>query len=143
MGEKGIIIMSIILRILLLAASVVTSMWILWKIRKNSVKQEDALFWICFAIMLELLGVFPKLSYIMSAYLGVQSPANFVFMVIIAALLEKIFTLSIQQSFLESKMEIMAAELAIRCKSIEDNIDNINRNNMDNVYDEEEKTKIF
>lgn len=79
----------------------------------------------------------------MSAYLGVQSPANFVFMVIIAALLEKIFTLSIQQSFLESKMEIMAAELAIRCKSIEDNIDNINRNNMDNVYDEEEKTKIF
>lgn len=143
MGEKGIIIMSIILRILLLAASVVTSMWILWKIRKNSVKQEDALFWICFAIMLALLGVFPKLSYIMSAYLGVQSPANFVFMVIIAALLEKIFTLSIQQSFLESKMEIMAAELAIRCKSIEDNIDNINRNNMDNVYDEEEKTKIF
>lgn len=135
--------MSIILRILLLAASVVTSMWILWKIRKNSVKQEDALFWICFAIMLALLGVFPKLSYIMSAYLGVQSPANFVFMVIIAALLEKIFTLSIQQSFLESKMEIMAAELTIRCKSIEDNIDNINRNNMDNVYDEEEKTKIF
>ncbi len=135
--------MSIILRILLLAASVVTSMWILWKIRKNSVKQEDALFWICFAIMLALLGVFPKLSYIMSAYLGVQSPANFVFMVIIAALLEKIFTLSIQQSFLESKMEIMAAELAIRCKNIEDNIDNINRNNMDNVYDEEEKTKIF
>ena len=135
MGEKGIIIMSIILRILLLAASVVTSMWILWKIRKNSVKQEDALFWICFAIMLALLGVFPNL--------GVQSPANFVFMVIIAALLEKIFTLSIQQSFLESKMEIMAAELAIRCKSIEDNIDNINRNNMDNVYDEEEKTKIF
>lgn len=115
--------MSITLRIMLLAASVLTAIWILRKIRKSRVKQEDALFWICFAAMLAILGSFPNISFIMANLLGIQSPANFVFLTIIAMLLEKLLSLSIQISFLESKIEIMAAELAIRCKNIEDNID--------------------
>ena len=115
--------MGITLRILLLVASVVTSIWILFKIRKNGVKQEDALFWICFAVMLALLGIFPQISYAMCRHLGVQSPANFVFLAIIALLLEKTFTLSIKISLLENKIEIMAAELAIRCKNMEDSIE--------------------
>lgn len=135
--------MSMTLRILLLFASVSTAIWILRKIRKNKIKQEDALYWICFAVLLAVLGIFPQLSYMMSTALGVLSPANFVFLVIIALLLEKIFTLSIQQSFLESKMEIMAAELAIRCKSIEDNIEKMSRNNADSVCNEEETNEIF
>lgn len=135
--------MSIILRTLLLFASMSTAIWILRKIRKNKIKQEDALYWICFAVLLAVLGIFPTFSYIMSNALGIMSPANFVFMVIIAALLEKIFTLSIQQSLLESKMEIMAAELAIRCKDIEDSIDKISRDNMDNICNEEETEKLF
>lgn len=114
--------MSTILRILLLGASVLTAIWVLRRIRKNKVKQEDALFWILFAAMLALLGCFPKLSYVMSDALGIQSPANFIFLAVIAVLIEKLFTLSIQISFLESKIEIMAAELAIRCKNIEDSI---------------------
>lgn len=115
--------MSIVLRVVLLVASVLTAIWVLIRIRKSRVKQEDALFWICFAIMLALLGCFPEISYIMSDALGIQSPANFVFLAIIATLLEKLFSLSIQVSFLENKIEIMAAELAIRCKNIEDNIE--------------------
>ena len=122
MGEKGILNMGTILRTLLLVASVVTALWILWKIRKNRVRQEDALFWICFSILLAMLGIFPQISYIISEYLGIQSPANFVFLAIIAILIEKIFSLSIQVSILESKMEIMAAELAIRCKNMEDSV---------------------
>lgn len=111
------------LRTLLLIASIVTAIWILRKIRKNRVKQEDALFWICFAIVLAVLGVFPKVSYLMASLLGIQSPSNFVFMAIIAILIEKIFSLSIQVSSLESKVEVMAAELAIRCKNIEDKVE--------------------
>lgn len=115
--------MSTILRILLLGASVLTAIWVLRRIRKNKVKQEDALFWILFAAMLALLGCFPEISYIMSAVLGVQSPANFVFLAVIAVLIEKLFTLSIKLSLLENKIEIMAAELAIRCKNIEENME--------------------
>jgi hypothetical protein len=115
--------MSTILRVLLLIASLVTAVWILRKIRKNRVKQEDALFWFCFAFMLAIFGIFPGLSFIMSRVLGIQSPANFIFLAIIALLMEKLFSLSIQVSALENKVEIMAAELAIRCKNMEDGIE--------------------
>lgn len=114
--------MSTILRVLLLVASVLTAIWILRKIRKNRVKQEDALFWICFSIALALLGIFPEISFVMAKILGIQSPANFVFLAIIAILLAKMLSLSIKVSALESKLEIMAAELAIRCKNMEDEI---------------------
>lgn len=114
--------MSTTLRTLLLIASVVTAIWILRKIRKNGIKQEDALFWICFAIVLAVLGIFPGFSYLMAELFGIQAPSNFVFMAIIAILMEKMFSLSIQISWLESKVEVMAAELAIRCKNIEDNV---------------------
>ena len=116
--------MGTVLRVLLLIASVLTAIWVLRRIRKNRVKQEDTLFWICFAVMIAILGIFPEISYIMADVLGIQSPSNFVFLAIIAVLAEKLFTLSIQVSFLESKIEIMAAELAIRCKNIEDGIKN-------------------
>lgn len=114
--------MNMTLRVLLLIASLITAVWILRKIRKNRVKQEDALFWLCFAFLLALLGIFPELSFIMAEILGIQSPANFVFLAVIAILLEKMFSLSIQVSTLENKVEIMAAELAIRCKNMEDEI---------------------
>lgn len=115
--------MSTTLRTILLISSVVTAVWVLRRIRKNRVKQEDALFWVCFAVLLAILGMFPKISFMMADALGIQSPANFIFMAIIAMLLEKLLTLSIQLSFLENKIEIMAAELAIRCKNIEDSIE--------------------
>lgn len=112
--------MSVLLRTILLTSSVLVAAWILRKIQKCKVKQEDAVYWICFAIILALLGVFPQLAFKAAGLLGVQSPANFVFLAIIFLLLEKLLSLSIQVSMLESKMEIMAAELAIRCKDIEE-----------------------
>lgn len=115
--------MSVTLRVLLLVASLVTAVWILRKIRKNRVKQEDALYWLCFAFMLAIFGIFPGLSFIMSSILGIQSPANFIFLAIIALLMEKLLSLSIQVSALENKLEIMAAELALRCKDMEDEIE--------------------
>lgn len=114
--------MSTTLRTLLLIASVITAIWIFRKIRRNGVKQEDALFWICFAIVLAVLGIFPKVSYMMAELFGIMAPSNFVFMIIIAILIEKLFSLSIQISWLENKVEVMAAELAIRCKNIEDSV---------------------
>ena len=96
--------MSTTLRTVLLISSVVTAAWVLRRIRKNGVKQEDALYWICFSVMLAVLGSFPDISFIMADILGIQSPANFLFLAIIAILLEKLLTLSIQISLLEIMM---------------------------------------
>ena len=120
--------MSTTLRIALLICSLLTAVWILRKISRNRVRQEDAAYWICFAMILAVLGVFPGISYAMASLLGIISPSNFVFLAIIALLAEKMLSLSIQVSTLTGKMEVMAAEIAIRSKEINDRVDKIDQN---------------
>lgn len=112
--------MSITLRILLLLAGIVTAIWILWRVRKAKVKMEDAIFWICLALVLFVMGTFTNVTFWLSGVLGIQSPANCVFIIIIALLIEKVFTLSIKLSQLEDKIEVLAAEVALRTKNLED-----------------------
>lgn len=112
--------MSATLRVLLLAAGIVTAIWILYRIRKSKVKLEDAIFWVCLAVILVFLGTVPQFSFWLSTLLGIQSPANCVFLLIIVLMLEKMFTLSIKISQLEDKLEVLSAEVAIRTKDLED-----------------------
>ena len=104
--------MSDTLRVLLIVASVLTVGWILRQIRKNKVKMEDAIFWIFFAAILLLLAIFPEISYKLCTMLGIMSPSNLVFLVIIFLLVEKTFTLSIIVSQLEDKISVLSAEVA-------------------------------
>ena len=112
--------MSVTLRILLIVVSLITAFWILRKIRKNKVKQEDATYWICFAFILMIMGIFPQISFKLAELLGIQSPANFIFLLVIFMLVEKILTLSIQVSTLQNKLEILTAEVALRTKGNEE-----------------------
>ena len=63
----------------------------------------------------------------MASLLGIISPSNFVFLAIIALLAEKMLSLSIQVSTLTGKMEVMAAEIAIRSKEINDRVDDMDQ----------------
>lgn len=110
--------MSITLRILLLVAAFATAGWILYKIRRLKVKMEDAIFWMIFAAILCILGLFPEISYWLTSKLGIISPANLIFLVIIFLLLEKVFTLSIIVSQLEEKITVLSAEVALRSHSM-------------------------
>ena len=55
----------------------------------------------------------------MANLFGITSPANFIFLAIIALLCEKLLTVTIKLSQLEEKVEIMAAEIAIRTQKTE------------------------
>ena len=112
--------MSTILRITLLIGAMITAWLIIVKIRKSKMKMGDAIFCVVFAGMLIVLSAFPSLSYRMANLFGIVSPANFIFLMIIALLCEKILTLTIKVSQLEDKMEVMAAELAIRTQKKDD-----------------------
>ncbi|MBP5181290.1 MAG: DUF2304 domain-containing protein [Clostridiales bacterium] len=101
------------LRVLLIIAAVFTAYWILSRIRKHKVKLEDAIFWVCFAFVLVIIGIFPHILYWMSGIVGIMSPANLVFLVIIFLLIAKVFMLSIKNSQLEDKIEVLAAEVAL------------------------------
>ena len=110
--------MTVTLRIFLIIASLLTVIWILRKIRKMKVKMEDAIFWLIFSALIIILAIFPEISYWLSKILGIESPANLVFLFVICLLLEKIFTLSIITSQLE-KVSILSAEVALRSQDEE------------------------
>ena len=101
--------MSAELRVILLMAAIFSAWWILLKIRKCKVKMEDAIFWVCFAVILLIMGIFPEVTYWLTGIFHMQSPANLIFLI-----LEKVFTLSIITSQLEDKVTILSAEVALR-----------------------------
>ena len=115
--------MSDTLRVLLFFAALATGGWILWKIRKLQVKMQDAIFWMIFAVILCVLGVFPEACYWLTERLGIMSPANLIFLVIIFLLMEKVFTLSIIVSQLEEKISVLSAEVALRSEAAEKRLD--------------------
>lgn len=117
--------MSVILRSMLLIAAVFSIGWILHRIRRSKVRLEDTLFWIGAGAILGVLGLFPEISYRMSSLFGFQSASNFIFFLMICLLFEKVLTLSIIHSQMEDKYVVMVAEMALRCKDLEKQIDEL------------------
>ena len=115
--------MSNTLRVVLLVTALITVIWILRKIYKCKVKLGDAIFWFCMAVLLAVLGIVPQIAYVCAQLIGIQAPVNFIFLIIIAALIEKLFTLSIKVSQLEDKITVMSAEVALRCSDVEKRLD--------------------
>lgn len=106
--------MSIALRVMLFAASILTCGYIARKLKKSQIQVIDTVFWIGLAVLFILLSVFPKIASFLSALMGFQAPVNFVFLLMIFLLLIRCFLLSIRISQLEDKMRNLAEELAIR-----------------------------
>ena len=105
--------MTIVLRVILILASILNCGWIIRRIRKSQAKIEDSVFWVCFSGVLIIMSLFPEIVVFGAHATGVQSPVNFVFLCIIFILLVKIFRLSIKVSILESKVQGLAQRYGI------------------------------
>ncbi len=105
--------MSMLLRGVLVAASVLTTLLIMRKIRKEKMMIEESLFWIGFSFMLIVFSVFPQIVFKMSELVGTQSPSNFIFLFIIFVLIVRMFQMSMKISQLESKLKDLVARIAI------------------------------
>lgn len=106
--------MSIVLRCALVLVSVLTFMIIVKRIRNAKVQIEYSLFWIVFAAGLLVLAFFPDIAGVAAAVLGIQSPANFIFLFVIFVLLVHQFFNSIKISQMENKLKELTQELAVR-----------------------------
>lgn len=106
--------MSIALRVLLLIASIFTFLYIVRKLRKSQLQVMDTVFWIVLATILIVLSIFPQIAYWIANILGIQSPVNFIFLLIIFMLMIRNFLLTIKVSQLEDKLKTLVEELAIR-----------------------------
>lgn len=108
--------MSLGLRILLLVFSLGSFWYIIRKIKKAQIKIEDSIFWIFAWGIIVLLSIFPELVYFFTNILGIISPVNFVYLVIIFVLLIKVFFMSVKLSQMENKIKNLAEEIAIKDK---------------------------
>ena len=93
--------MSIELRVLLVISSVILMTAVVLRIRKSKFQIHDGIFWFLLSLLFLVLSIFPQIAVGLSGLIGVESPANLVFLGILALLLVKNFLLSIKISLLE------------------------------------------
>lgn len=104
------------LRVFLIVMSVLSLFYIIWRIRYSKMQIEYTLFWIVLSILMVVLAVFPQIVYWITSKMGMISPANLVYLFIIAVLLLKSFMMTIEISNLENKVKDLVQQIAINEK---------------------------
>mgnify|MGYP000673226566 FL=1 len=105
--------MSIYLRIILVVISMLSMLNILKRVRKSKLQIEYSIFWIVFSILLILVAIFPQPMFTLAQILGIQSPANMVFLFVIFILLIKLFNMTIEVSQLQYKQQELVQKIAL------------------------------
>jgi hypothetical protein len=90
---------------------------VLRNIRKSKLLISDSLFWIFFSAILVILAIFPQIAYVVSDLLGVQSPVNLVYLVIIALLIWRVFKLYLRVSSMDTKLKELTQRIALNEKA--------------------------
>ena len=111
--------MSITLRILLIAVSVLAGIYSIREIRKSQVKIGNAIFWFALPFLFLVISIFPQIIIILADFVGVESPVNLVYLIMIFLLFYKVFTLSVKVSKMEHMINILTSESAIARNKID------------------------
>lgn len=101
------------LTVLLVVGAALTLAFVILKVRKSEIKTSDTVFWFLFVACLLVLAVFPQIAYWLADVFDVQSPSNLVFLVIVAILLIREFTASVEIAKLRSKVTYLVQEIAL------------------------------
>ena len=102
------------LSVFLIIGSLLAAAYVLRRIRKSRMSMESSIFWIVFSVVLVLLGVLPDIAVWFAETLGVQSPVNLVYLVIIALLLARVFVQDQRVSRLETQMTRLTQTYALK-----------------------------
>lgn len=111
--------MTIALRSVLIIASILMLIYMIRKVRKSKVQIEKTVFWIVFGIFIIIISIFPQIIYWVAKLLGIQSPANLVWVTVIFVLLVKQFMTTLEVSQLETKVKELVEEIALKDKEDE------------------------
>lgn len=106
--------MTIQFRCLLVAVSIIMFLYLMHKIKKAQMKIEDSVYWIFLSVAFLLLSIFPSIAIYAAKWLGIESPANLVFLIIIFLLLVKLFLQAVKMSEMEYKLKSFVQEVAIK-----------------------------
>jgi hypothetical protein len=112
--------MTLALRIILVVASVFVTLYALRKIRKAQLNIDDAFYWIIVSCILLVMSIFPVVPAYLSSLIGIESPANFVFLVMIFLAFVKMFSLSIEFSVQKYRLNKLVQKIALNNHVCED-----------------------
>ncbi len=105
--------MTLVFRAILIIVSILFLLIMLRKIHNSKVSIDNAIFWIVFSFIIVLMAIFPQVPIYFADLLGIQSPVNLVYLVMIFVLIVKLFKDTLQISKLEEKIKNLAQEEAI------------------------------
>ncbi len=105
--------MSIVLRIALIIVSFLVMVFVLKKIRKTQLHIDDAIYWIVASVLLLVISIVPQIAIWVSQLMGIDSPANFVFLFMIFVILIKLFNLAIEVSIQKQRLNRLVQKLAL------------------------------
>jgi hypothetical protein len=100
-------------RIMLLLAALLLLWFVMHNIRRSKLVIAESLFWFLFSAILVVLAVFPEITFWAARLLGIESPVNLVYLVIIAVLVWRQFRTMLSVSALNSKLEEVAQQAAL------------------------------
>jgi len=105
--------MGILLRVFLIICALLMLTFMLRRVKKAELHAVDTIFWFVFAACLLLVAAFPQIAFFFSGLLGIESPANFVFLLVIAILFIREFSLAIEIAKLREKLHKLTQEIAL------------------------------
>ena len=108
--------MSLVLRIFLIVVSFISIIYVTRRIRKAKLRIDYSLFWIIVSVLNMLLAIFPGVAIKLATMMGVMSAVNLIYLVMIFILLLHNFSMTMKISSLESKINNLTEEIAIREK---------------------------
>lgn len=105
--------MTLIFRAMLFLASLFSIVFFIKRIRKSKIQIDDSLFWVLVAFAGIVLSFFPKILIRASEIIGVQSPANLLYLALLFVLIIRDFRLTVKLSQIEMKLNKLGQDYAI------------------------------
>lgn len=112
--------MTIRLQVILTCISILVFLMVLRFIKKSKVSTQSAVIWILWSFGLIIISVFPKIISQITAFFGIQSSINGLFLIMIFLLYMLVFFLYLKISVLENKVRDLTQHIAIREKEEND-----------------------
>lgn len=103
-------------RIFLIVGSILFFVFLLRTVKKAKLNIDVATLWIVFALAIVLIAIFPEVVYFFTNLIGIESPTNAIYLVIIFIMLVMIFCLFMKVSNLEIKINRLTETIAIEKK---------------------------
>lgn len=119
--------MSLPLRIILIVGAVWLLFYVLRSIHHSRMRTGDSFFWIALAALFVIMGAFPGLVFGISGWVGVESPANFLFLLVVFVLIVKIFAMDRKIAKQQHQILELVQRSAIKeCYEAENSKGNVN-----------------